>query len=265
MSNLLVLANLPASSYAGGDVTTPKRPDIDEAPIWANAIRARRAYLRKSQEVVAADSGDVLYQTEISRIERGQTHPVNDLPLPRFFAFLKAYQWTIEDFTQATTLEVPYISQEQAEAIEAAKDLEVHSKYLQFPVYTGASAGVSDPDAIDGEVAFISTDKLRAKGADPRYVNVYRVNGDCMVSSEAQRLQKNIAHGDFIAVDTRRRPKPGDTVVAWWPQEQKLVVKRFRVEEEGIVLFPLSAGHPTVVLKHEEDINVIGVVIWREG
>lgn len=86
-----------------------------------------------------------------------------------------------------------------------------------------------------------------------------------MVSTEARQLAKNIVHGDDVAVDTRRRPRAGDTVVAWWPAEQKLVVKRFRVEKEGILLYPLARAAPTLVLPHEDDVNIIGTVIWREG
>ena len=97
------------------------------------------------------------------------------------------------------------------------------------------------------------------------HVIVYRVNGDCMVSAEARNIERNIVHGDNVAVDTRRRPRPGDTVVAWWPDEQKMVVKRYRLERKGIVLYPLAPSAPALVLPHEDDVNVIGVVIWREG
>src|SRR5690606_28740963 len=128
-----------------------------------------------------------------------------------------------------------------------------------------ASAGAADAEPIEGGVTFIPKAKLIEKGADPRHVIVYRVNGDCMVSAEARNIERNIVHGDNVAVDTRRRPRPGDTVVAWWPDEQKMVVKRYRLERKGIVLYPLAPSAPALVLPHEDDVNVIGVVIWREG
>jgi len=54
-------------------------------------------------------------------------------------------------------------------------------------------------------------------------------------------------------------------VVAWWPGKEKMVVKRYKVEGENIILFPTKPMHPTVVLSNEEDVNIIGVVIARTG
>lgn len=180
------------------------------------------------------------------------------------------YRVELEEWEAKTGLHVPIDdpdppSPEKLEAIRAAGYLAVNDRYIRFPVFAGTSAGVSDPDPLEGEAAYISVDKLKAKGANPRDVVVYRVNGDCMVSTEARQIERNIAHGDYVAVDTRRRPQPGDTVVAWWAEDEKLVIKRFRVEREGIILYPMSPGHPTLVLPHEDEVNIIGVVVWREG
>lgn len=233
---------------------------------WAKALKHRRINdLKVSQERIAADSGDALTQTDVTRMERGRLHPVLDLPIAKFFGLLRGYDWSLEQFQDETGLAVPFTSQAQAEAIEAARYLEVSPEYIEFRVYGSASAGESDPDPIEGGVAYIPKEKLRAKGADPRYVVVYRVNGDCMVSEEARIMERNIAHGDHVGVDTRRKAEPGETVVAWWPRDEKLVVKRFRVEREGILLYPLAPNSPTLVLPHEDDVNIIGPVIWREG
>lgn len=268
MATLSVLARPFESDYAirlmpRSDQTA--EPESPKTPTWANVIRARRAYLAKSQERMVAESNDVLNQTDISRVEKGALHPVNKLPVAKFFALLEVFEWSVEEFSESTGIDVPYVSREQAEAIEAARHLEVHPTYIRFPVYAAAAAGASDPDPRDGEVVYIPREKLQAKGADPRYVVVYRANGDCMVSNEARLVERNIANGDYIAVDTRRRPQPGETVVAWWPEAQQLVVKRYKVEEEGIILYPLAPGHPSLVLSHEDDTKIIGVVVWREG
>lgn len=235
-------------------------------PEWAKAIADRRKEMGVSQEtLVALAGGEALTQSDISRIEKGKLHPTEKLPVAKFFELLRGLGWTVETFTEKTGLEPPFASVEQATAIEASRYLQVTPEYIQFPVFHTASAGDSDAQPIEGGVAFIPRTKLIAKGADPRHVIVYRINGDCMVSSEARRMEKNIVHGDHVAVDTRRRPRPGDTVVAWWPSEQKLVVKRYKVDQEGIILYPLAPSSPTLVLPHEEDVNIIGVVIWREG
>ena len=115
------------------------------------------------------------------------------------------------------------------------------------------------------EHVYIPREKLRAKGANPDTVKVYLVNGDCMISNEAQRIQKNIAPGDYVAVDSERKPQPGDVVVAWWPREDKMVVKRFKIEGKDIVLYPVNPAHPNLVLDREEDVFILGTVVWRGG
>lgn len=96
-------------------------------------------------------------------------------------------------------------------------------------------------------------------------MRVYRVNGSCMVSDEARRMERNIAPGDYILVDISRKPRAGDVVVAWWPEQEKLVVKRYKVEGDNILLYPANPMHPVVVLPREEDVNILGVVIARLG
>lgn len=264
MPKLCALPSLLDLTYRGS-VSNATSPN-DGIPPWAKAIHRRRTVdLRVSQERIVADSGDALSQSDVSRMERGKLHPVEDLSIAKFFGMLRGYDWTLEQFHEETGLEVPFSSRSQAEALEAARYLEVSPDYIEFRVYGAAAAGDSDPEPIEGGVAYIPKEKLRAKGADPRFVVVYRVNGDCMVSEEARLMERNIAHGDHVGVDTRRKAEPGETVVAWWPADEKLVVKRFRVEREGILLYPLAPSRPTLVLPHEDDVNIIGPVIWREG
>ena len=106
-------------------------------------------------------------------------------------------------------------------------------------------------------------------GVKPSSVRVYLVNGDCMISPEAKRIEKNSAPKDYIAVERAdlggRRPAPGDVVVAWWEEEQKMIVKRYKIEREGIVLSPTNPAHPNLVLDHEDSIQIIGRVIMRTG
>ncbi|MBS3965747.1 MAG: S24 family peptidase [Truepera sp.] len=134
-----------------------------------------------------------------------------------------------------------------------------------FPVYASVSAGDKDPSPIDGEVVYFPAEKLRAKGVKPAFVRFYVVNGDCMVSDEVRRIEKNIAPHDYIAVDTEHRPRPGDVVVAWWRDEEKLIVKRYKIEGENIILYPTNPGHPQIVLPSEDEVIIIGRVVGRTG
>ena len=232
---------------------------------WADALKERRLQFGMSQQDVVAASGAVLYQAEVSRLERGVVHPTEDISLEKFFALLKALEWTLEDFSEATGLSMPFSSQAQAEALQAASRLEVTPEWLKLPVYGAVAAGKEDAKPLSDEHVYIPREKLRAKGANPDTVKVYLVNGDCMISNEAQRIQKNIAPGDYVAVDSERKPQPGDVVVAWWPREDKMVVKRFKIEGKDIVLYPVNPAHPNLVLDREEDVFILGTVVWRGG
>jgi transcriptional regulator with XRE-family HTH domain len=48
-------------------------------------------------------------------------------------------------------------------------------------------------------------------------------------------------------------------------QAEKLVIKRFKIEDEQVVLYPTSPAHPPLVLQHEDDAKILGRVIWRGG
>jgi transcriptional regulator with XRE-family HTH domain len=149
-----------------------------------------------------------------------------------------------------------------AEALEAYR---VHPDWLVFPVYGSVSAGDEVPEPLSGEIAFVPRDHLARRGAREESVRVYMVNGACMVSDEARRLEKNFAPGDYVAVDLEKGYEVGDTVVAWWPEESLMVIKRYKVEGENIVLFPIASGRPQVVLPSEDQVNILGPVVWRGG
>ena len=232
---------------------------------WAEALRDRRGTFGMSQQDVVVASGGGLNQAKVSRMEQGVVHPVEDLSMGEFFSLLKALEWTLKQFSEATGLDFPFASQDQAEALEAASRLEVRPQWLEFPVYGSVSAGKMDTEPLENELIYIPREKLRAKGANPDNIKVYLVNGDCMISNEAQRIQKNIAPGDYVAVDSDRKPQPGDVVVAWWPKEEKMVVKRYKIEGKEIVLYPVNPAHPNLVLDREEDVYIIGTVVWRGG
>lgn len=141
----------------------------------------------------------------------------------------------------------------------------VHPDWLTFPVYGSVSAGDEVPEPLTGEVAYIPREHLQRKGAAVDTVRVYQINGSCMVSDEARRVEKNFAPGDYIAVDFGKGYEIGDPVVAWWPEQSIMVIKRYKVEGENIVLYPLARGRPQLVLPTEDDVNILGPVVWRGG
>jgi hypothetical protein len=74
----------------------------ENLPPWATALREWRIRVYKSQPRMESATGDVLSQSKISRLERGLVHPVDDLNSIEFSALLKAFSWTLEDFTRET-------------------------------------------------------------------------------------------------------------------------------------------------------------------
>jgi SOS-response transcriptional repressor LexA len=148
---------------------------------------------------------------------------------------------------------------------ERLKRFEVHPDWVAVPIFGSASAGSATADPLLAELTYVPREMFRRHGSDPARVRAYRVNGSCMVSEEARRMDKNYAHGDTIVVDPDKAPSPGDVVVAWWEEKQMMVLKRFSVEREGIMLYPAAPGHPTVLLAHEDALAVLGPVIWRGG
>lgn len=146
------------------------------------------------------------------------------------------------------------------------KHLEVFPEWVPVPVYGTASAGDSDAEPVMGQPpALAPRATLLRKGANLDRIRAYIVNGDCMISEGARNMEKNLADGDIIIVDPSKGYQDGDTVVAWWPDEEKMVVKRFRYERENIQLVPARPGRPSVVLSHEDQLMIIGPVVWRGG
>jgi hypothetical protein len=76
-------------------------------PHWATVISEWRFKLYRSQPRMEAATNDVLSQNKISRLERGLTHPVEDLNTDEFLALLEAFKWSINDFERETQLSAP--------------------------------------------------------------------------------------------------------------------------------------------------------------
>lgn len=243
--------------------TTSSRQVGKPRPFWANAIIDRRRFLNKLQEDAFSETSEALSQSALSEFETGKVNPINVNP-DKFFALLHFLEWTIDEFLEATQLRLPFIERTQAKALQEMERLESDSSYLVFPVYASVSAGDKESEPLD-DMVYISVDKIRAKGANPNAIRCYRVNGDCLISLDASRAHKNVADGDIIAVDTQRTPDIGEMVVAWWGKEQKMIVKRYKIDNENVVLYPARPGYPSIVLDSENEVTIVGTVIWREG
>lgn len=74
-------------------------------PQWALVIAARRASLGITQEEVAARTGDVLNQKNVSDFEGGRVH-LADTTVPRAAALARALEWSLFELQEATGVDL---------------------------------------------------------------------------------------------------------------------------------------------------------------
>lgn len=146
-----------------------------------------------------------------------------------------------------------------------ASKYEVHPNWLQYPVYGTVSAGDVEADPLEDDVAFVPREHLTRRGANLDSIRVYRVNGRCMISPEAMRMDRSYAPGDYVAIDLSKQVEAGDVVVAWWDEEDTMVIKRFGIEKDTIVLTPIAPGRPSITLPSDAHVSILGPVVWRGG
>lgn len=150
-------------------------------------------------------------------------------------------------------------------ATEELGKYQVHPDWVALPVYGSVSAGEGDTQPLDDHVAYIPREHLARRGATIDTTHCYIVNGRCMISPEALRVDRTFAPGDYVAVDIAKQPEPGDVVVAWWCDQDLMVIKRFGYERENIVLTPIAPGMPSITLQDTEELHMVGPVVWRGG
>lgn len=149
--------------------------------------------------------------------------------------------------------------------LEKISKYEVHPDWVSVPVYGVVSAGDMEAEPLDTPPVPIPREHLQRRGASVDTTRAYIVNGRCMISPEAMRVERTYAPGDYVAVDISKGYEPGDIVVAWWDDREMLVIKRYAYERENIALVPIAPGYPSIVLPSEDDLHILGPVVWRGG
>lgn len=142
---------------------------------------------------------------------------------------------------------------------------QVHPDWVALSVYGSVAAGNEHATPLEGEVAYVPREHLKRRGANIDSTRCYIVNGRCMLSPEALKVDRTFAPGDYVAVDTAKTPEAGDVVVAWWDDRELMVIKRYGVERDAIVLTPIAPGVPSITLPDPSDVHIVGPVVWRGG
>ncbi len=219
-------------------------------PPWAEKIFHRRRELNKSQEKVAADSGDVIYQTTVSRIERGIIHPVKNLSIEELYGLLRGLEWTPEEFTSATGLEIPGV-----EPLEMMGARPVTST-MKVPILGTVSAGRGETTVeLEGELE-VPEEVLRRY----RSYNLFalRVTGDSMYCED---LPISIPPGAYVVAAADLAAQPGDVVVAWHEPSQTGFLKEWHPKRGHQVLRSWNPDVPPILIQPDDPIDIQGVVV----
>ena len=161
-------------------MTQERKPRIETRV--TRALRARRGYLKKTQELMADQSDGLLNTRLLSELENG-VRRIDTLTLPKLRALLKALDWSGEDLYQETGVEVP-----MAAPIPGSLD---YLATYDVPRFGSVGAGLSDDGEPDpNQRPFPLDPKLPwLRGRDLSRMVVMTVNGDSMVSPKAAARQ----------------------------------------------------------------------------
>ena len=137
------------------DSMAEKAPRRDK-PFYGRVIESRRAFLgKKSAMVVENETGGVIYQKLLYRIEGGNKDPLT-LDLTQFSALLKALEWTPEEFARETKLALPKALRRAAAGPDRARSPEPRPR---GPHLTTSSS----PGKERGQVCAAKTNTFRSK------------------------------------------------------------------------------------------------------
>ena len=116
-----------------------------------------------------------------------------------------------------------------------------------IPLFASVRAGNPD-DAHDEKIDDISLESYLIN--DPRHTVIIKVRGDSMIDA-------GIHDGDLLVVDTQKKPRLGDIVVAIVDAEY--TVKYLAKDAQGKFVFdPANSEYTRIVPEH--DLHIYGLV-----
>jgi hypothetical protein len=236
---------------------------LKNAKTLGELLSARRDDLLGSpreikQKDISRETG--FSQAYISKIEDGLSEEaMKKWRGDRVYTFLRAYKFTEDEMREiAERFGLALLIPEPSMTVEL--------DWVSFDVYHAASAGTGKPEVIDGEAAAIPRSVLKKHGVNVADVMVIRVNGDCLVSQAVRYSNKNIAHGDYAAINTAATPKDGDVVAYWDSREDIMIIKYFKDDvKNGMVYLYDARGLTVPVPDVDDDLVYRGVVFYRGG
>ncbi len=231
-------------------------------PFYALAVRERRTWLSLTGDQLADRTFDfktgdnAISQRTVSAIETGRQEPIN-LSAYRFGWLLDALQWTPNQFSEATGLEVPSSLLRDVYPPEAKPLGEiVPIRYLGDVAggLFGSGQNVDDPKLIEVPRFFIGT-------YNPADLFCLSVSGNSMASPDAKR---SIPEGSLVLVHSKLERQSGRVVVCYLLDEGIGVIKTWQEAEDGTWLTsynPDQKAYAPIALTKSTRARFCGVVI----
>jgi len=168
-------------------------------------------------------------------------------------ALLNALQWTPEDFTRETGIELPGAHPTPLERMGAEP-----VRMVPVPILGLVSAGRGrSEEEFMGYVGIPEDVAARYPGAR---LYALRVDGDSMFCED---LPYSIPPGAYVVVCPDIAPNPGDVVVAWDEENEVGYLKEYRPRKDGYqVLRSWNPEVPPIVVKDAEQAQIRGVVVF---
>jgi repressor LexA len=231
-------------------------------PLYALAVKKRRAWLGLTGDQLADHTYDVkqgenaISQRTVSAIETGRQEPIN-LSAYRFGWLLDALEWTPNQFSEATGLEVPASLLREVYPPEATPLGEI------VPIrYLGDVAGglfasgqnIDDPKLIEVPRFFIGS-------YNPADLFGLSVSGHSMASPDAKQ---SIPEGSLVLVHSKLERHSGRVVVCYLLDEGIGVIKTWQEADGGTWLTSYNPDQTTyapIPINKSTRARFCGVVI----
>jgi len=81
---------------------------------------------------------------------------------------------------------------------------------------------------------------------------------------ENDSMEPLFHEGDIIIVNPNIKPKSGDYVIARLNREGEVTFKKLIIKDERVVLRPLNTQYDDIILKEDQDFEIIGKVVERK-
>lgn len=212
-----------------------------------HALVVRRAELDLTRADVESLTNGRVTEKTLQRYENGD-NDLSVMNLDFYRSLLEALQWTASDFQVATGVNV------RAPEIPGS---EPYRNTMQVQMVPAAIAGIGHDAEVNQQYETVPLDArlpgLMNRAADT--LRLVRISGDSMVSETAGI---GITPDSMVVVEINAIPRDDDVVVAWVPNRETLVIKRYR-ESSDAILRSINPRGP-VFRVSEEDIEVRGVV-----